>query len=52
LELLLTAAHLFDLPIWHWERRLLVGDAVPEIFHKLQTLCPAKLKEMCKFGVH
>ena len=49
---LLAVAQFVTLPIGNRQLGLFLGDAVPEIFHKLNAFSASKFEERCKFGIH
>ena len=51
-ESLLAPPQFIALPIRDGQLRILLRDAVPEVFDQLQALCSRKLEERCEFGVH
>jgi len=49
---LLATAQLVTLPIGNRQLGLLLGNAIPKIFHKLKTFSASKFEERCEFGIH
>ena len=51
-ESLFAASQLVTLPVWNRQLRVLLRDAVPEVFDELKALGSCELEERCEFGVH
>ncbi len=49
---LLAAAKLVELRVRDRRLRVLLGDAVPEVFDKLKTFSASEFEERCKCSVH
>jgi hypothetical protein len=49
---LFAAANFIALPVWKRQWRILLGNAVPQVFDELETFSQSEFEKRREFGIH